>query len=58
MRLFHVTALLIFSAFMSLMVVVTVVAFSRQSGNPGIDMAKVQVIRHQHRAAFTAENGK
>lgn len=42
----HLSVLLIFLAFSVLMLVVTIVAYSRLSGNTGLDMSKMQQLRH------------
>lgn len=39
--------LIIFSAFMAVMVAVVVVGFIRPSSSTGLDMGKVQLLRHQ-----------
>lgn len=44
-RWFQKTATAIFLTFMSIIVFVIVVAYSRHSGNTGLDMAKIQQIR-------------
>jgi len=47
MRLFQKTATAVLVVFMGLMVLVTVVAYSRQSGATRQDMSKAQMLRSQ-----------
>jgi hypothetical protein len=59
MRWFQFGVIFIFAIFMGLMLIVTVVAFSRPSGNPGIDMARVQQMRYQHQpGVIAADEGR
>lgn len=46
LKLFQKTAVLVFALFMGLMIAVTIIAYSRRSGHTGLDMAKVQQMRH------------
>ncbi len=45
MRIFPKVATAIFLTFMILMVIVTVTAYTRRSGQTGLDMAKIQELR-------------
>jgi hypothetical protein len=47
-RIFQKTAVLIFATFFGLMVFVTYVAMTRQSGKTGQDPAKIQQIRYNN----------
>jgi len=53
MRLFQKAAMAILIFFMSLMLYVTVHAHLRKSGNTGIDMGKIQLLRYhaQHKSS-------
>ncbi len=51
---FHIGAIGIFSAFMFLMIFVTVTAYSRQSGHTGLNMGKIQKMRYD--ATLEAKN--
>lgn len=44
---FQVFAVAIVSAFMALMIFVTIVAYARQSGQTGLDMGKIQKMRYE-----------
>ena len=43
---FQIGAVGIFSAFMFLMIFVTITAYSRQSGHTGLNMGKIQKMRY------------
>ncbi len=43
---FHIGAIGVFSAFMILMIFVTITAYSRQSGHTGLNMGKIQKMRY------------
>lgn len=44
---FQISAVAIVCAFMGLMIVVTTIAFSRRSGQTGLDMGKIQKMRYE-----------
>lgn len=44
-KIFQIAAVGILVVFMGLMVLVTIVAYSRTSGHTGLDMGKIQQIR-------------
>lgn len=47
MKLFQKAAMAIFSFFMGMMVLVTVVAYSKRSGSTGMDMMKIQQLHQE-----------
>lgn len=47
LKLFQKMATAIFLFFMGLMLLVSIVAFTRRSGHTGLDMAKVQKMRYE-----------
>jgi len=46
-KIFQKIVILIFSLFMGLMVLVTVLAYSKKTGHTGMDMGKLQQLRYQ-----------
>lgn len=48
-RWFQKTAVALFCAFAGLMILVIVAAYSRKSGNTGLDMAKIKQLRYHHK---------
>lgn len=44
---FHILSFMILCTFMSIMLVVVIVAHNRKSGNTGMDMSAVQKLRYE-----------
>ncbi len=52
---FQLAVVSIASLFLGLMVLVVIIAYSRPSGVTGIDMAKIQLMRHEAASSLTTQ---